>query len=83
VSDVLESGDANDLDAEARKLTRAWLSDPSSLHPAIADAIVTGAARKADRELFDALWKAAEEWTDVQYRGQARRALGNVGAPDS
>ena len=82
LSAVLESGNAADLDAEARKLTRAWLSDPSSLHPAIADAIIRGAARKADRELFDALWKAAEEWTDVQYRGQARRALGNVGAPE-
>ena len=79
---VLELGNAEDLDTEARKLTKAWLSDPSTLHPATADAIVKGAARKADRELFDALWKAAEDWTDVQYRGQARRALGNVGAPE-
>jgi len=69
------------LRAEAGRLARAWLADPSAIEDDIADEVLAAAARAGDAALFDEVLAAARSAPDRVRQQRLLSALGGFGDP--
>jgi aminopeptidase N len=70
--------------AEARELAKAWLADPTAVHPDIVRAVLASAASAAsagDRTLFDALMNRVRQETQPEKRQLLLWVLGSFQDP--
>ena len=70
-----------ELGAEARALSRAWLSDRRAIEPELVSAVLEVAAGSADGPLFEVLAAAAKKESDRQDRRRLLEALSRVRDP--
>ncbi len=69
------------LRAQARRLADGWLADPTSLDPALREAVLSSAALDGDEAYFDALRSALARSTERNQRQDLLAALGHFRAP--
>ena len=67
--------------AEARELAKAWLADPSAIHPDNLYGVLSSAASSGDRALFDELMSRVRTETQPQKRQRLLAALGGFRDP--
>ncbi len=67
--------------AEARELAKAWLADPSAVHPDLLYGVLASAASAGDRALFDALMGRLREEAQPQKRQLLLGVLGSFRDP--
>jgi alanyl aminopeptidase len=78
---VADRGDDEALLAEAASLTARWLDDPGGLAPDMVKPIVTTAASRGDRALFDRLYAAATREKDQNRRNDLLAAMSSFRDP--
>ncbi len=72
---LVNQGDDNDLEAEARKIAGEFLRDPASIDPTLGQVALLAAARNGDAALFDRLQKVYENSSDPAVQENALRLL--------
>jgi alanyl aminopeptidase len=78
---MLRLGDDKDLDAQARSMTLRWLETGKTTEPALSTDVVRAVSAKADKQLFDRLVHAAENWNDAAERLKALAGLARIDDP--
>src|SRR5205085_2705931 len=79
----LVAGEGEDpaLAADARRLAERWLADHRADEPDLVETVLSVAARRGDRALFDRFHAAARQATDPREREQLLNVLGSFQDP--
>jgi alanyl aminopeptidase len=78
---VSDRGDDRALLAEARSLADRWLGDPAAVPPDLVDSVLSVAASRGDRALFDRLVALVRSTKDEAVKRRAVRALASFRDP--
>lgn len=82
VPEVAITGEDPVLLDQAAKLTRAWLEDRKAIAPELTAKVLSAAARRGGRELYDQLVVAAKKSRNRRERSYIIDALGSFRDPD-
>jgi hypothetical protein len=79
---VAVAGDDTVLQAEARKLANGWLKDRKGVDPDMLTAVLSAAAYRGDRALFDTILSELKKTQDRQLRQAMISSLGGFRNPE-